>query len=315
MGLARPNEQDFRILIDIYTYRVLSVQQLKQIHFPNTSDYHYRKLRNLYQDGLLIKDRMTDPKSGRKTGTCYYISHKGIEFLIKHGLLNQKDQPFNAARSHNTKMQRHVLTLNELKVQLTNWEWIDGRVIKRELPMENNTKIGGALKRDNDTRYVYLVGEIFNRKNPLKVEQMLAAHEKRISLIDKEIEKYQLKKVIIFVRTEELYSYFYHNYSGFASECWLLPYRWGIYLLKNPDSPIEQYASRKEGLFYKIKDRNYIDMYQGDIQILKTAQAQDKPFSIFTNSLLEKTIKKLVGPNVDIHSVQFQKDKIPLTIQ
>ncbi|MFT9486630.1 MAG: replication-relaxation family protein [Tepidibacillus sp.] len=297
-------ELDLKILSDLYKYRTLSLQQLKKLYFTNSDHYVYRKLSILYKNGLVDRERIIDINTGRKNGSSYYITQKGIDLLNDHQLL-EHNQPYSPRKAKNIRLQPYVLALNELYVQLDLWKWKDGREVKREFGFNNNAQVGGALiDPQGNTRFVYLIGRERKSKsiNPDREKRYIEVQSKRIQMINNEIQVHNLKNVIILIRNPELYKVFYDLYSQTPYECWLFPYKTGINILKSYESPLSKLSNNKNQLFHEINGINVLDLYTADIQRLKNAQRQDQPFQIYTHPELVQAIRLLVGPNVTITS-------------
>lgn len=68
------------ILEDLYYFRTLTIEQIKYVFFPDSSDYVYRKMRDMDKNGLVESVRF-----GR--AARYQITQNGIDLLVEEGRL------------------------------------------------------------------------------------------------------------------------------------------------------------------------------------------------------------------------------------
>jgi hypothetical protein len=184
-------QRDVDILYDLYRYRTLSVDQLKNVHFREKPSYIYRKLSLLKQEGFVDSYRLIALKNNKRGG-CYYVTEKAIDLLEEYELIDQK------RRARDNKVQGpalpHIIEVNELYVQLTHygWQFNPSREVKAKFGMNRSAVIKGSLvNRDGKEFVIYLLEE--------------NSREDMIEQIAREIQAHDLKHVFLFCKGKESY--------------------------------------------------------------------------------------------------------------
>jgi len=182
-------ELDIAILKDLYDYRVLTHQQIKKVHFPNSS-YSHKKIHLLREAGYL----KTKPflVKGQKRGAMYFISDDGINALLEEGVI---DHPRKAQDNRPENRQLPLLVeIHKLYEELTlyGWKFIESRDIKRHYQMNRNAYIMGGLRSKDGRMYgVYLLEE--------------SPHDSTFRTIMTEIKNSVLDRVFIFSKGQDAF--------------------------------------------------------------------------------------------------------------
>jgi len=157
-------EHDVELMQDIAKCRILTVKQLKELHFKNSQSYVYRRIGMLRNYGV-IESR---PLIGHgKEGACVFITPKGAAEI---GL-----NPAIARHNTATHMYRWRADISEIYTQLKplGWDWIDSRAIKDEYDYSPSSLFAGALVRPDGERYLTYVltpQPIYETVNRVKTE-------------------------------------------------------------------------------------------------------------------------------------------------
>jgi hypothetical protein len=218
--------RDINILHDLYQYRTLTAKQINIIHFGNREklDYAYTRLHQLKKENL-IEARPLLTELGRKSASCYFLTDKGIAFLIETGRI----EPTNA-RAKDIRIEgRHlpaIVEVNQFYAELTpQWTFQDSREVKRKYHMNRANLIQGSLQNEEGNEFgLYLI-----QSNP---------EEETLLKLIKEILNERLKHYFIFCKGREGYIAIKNKVREFEKDLILdhlgiLPYNKATEILKN----------------------------------------------------------------------------------
>lgn len=219
-------ERDLALLNSLYNLGAMTMNQIHELVYKNTSQYGRKRVQELIKRGYLVR-----------IGHVYRITDKGLreinittttpakKFLTKYNL----DTKIRLSEIHS-------------KLHAFNWYLQGSRLAKAEFNLNRNSSIEGILRNTltGDKYIVYLLN-----KEPLK---------KTINKIKTEInflQKIFLDRVIIFYLSELGYSYFMDESIYGASRLHLLPHGLGLEILRHMSDPawLHQIVKREMGDF------------------------------------------------------------------
>jgi hypothetical protein len=225
-------ERDLHILADLFKLRVLSTSQIRHLHFRGTEWYVYKRLDHLRTEGYVqhLPSHMKEKNVSVKN--CHYITDKGIRLLVDRGIIEPNNNR-RAAKFLEPHLQRHLLDLNEIYIQIrgTSWEWLNSVEIKTCYNLNRGNKIHGGLRLSGVDYAVYLLHE------NTTAEQVLGIYEE----IKHNREESFLYRTIIFCKSPEAKARFGSFCEGVATH--VLPYsEAGFLILRMMAAP--NYVSR-----------------------------------------------------------------------
>jgi len=220
---------ELSILYDIYRLRTLTSEQVRNVHFSHSKQYHYVKLKNLKKEGYLDSGPLIKTETGRKKATCYWVTDQGIDRLRDAGYVE------SARRAWDNKPKGHrlddVVSVNDLYSELTpyGYEVIDSREWKERFGINRNSMVRAGLQFPNGDEYaVYM---FFSKE----------IQNKTVETLMKQVFEYTMtNKVIILAKHTETYEKIKRAMKPkymVRDEINLLPYDFGIELLKKLKSP------------------------------------------------------------------------------
>lgn len=220
--IKRIVQQDLDILHALYLYRALTTQQI-QTMFNLGEWYVYKKLSALCNSGYTQRKEITGYIVGqRRQGNYFRVSEKGITCLRDYGYPIKR----TANELRVTKYYLpFLLTMNDIMLSLEGhgWAFSDSRKVKAKYQLNRTSSIQGSLTNDYKTEYIcYVVMKSINAMNLAK--------------IDNEIRSEDLRKYIMFTRTELAYQkvikQLLHSNSVAVSEnIKVFPQKFGVYYL------------------------------------------------------------------------------------
>lgn len=159
-GRGRPAKIDYTaVLFDLYRYRTLTVEQIRNVHFQGKGRYVYLALHRMKRNGL-VDSTCRVRKDGKKIAACYYIAEKGIHHLCEQGLIDKPRRAYDnkpVGRKIN-----YLIETNDIYVQLHSkgYEMIDSRDWKARFKMDRNALVKAGLKTADGKEYgVYIFGK------------------------------------------------------------------------------------------------------------------------------------------------------------
>lgn len=159
-------ERDIRLLLDLFQYESLKVQQIRELYFPDTKRYVYRRLELLKKDGY-VKSRPMVVK-GKKVAASYYVTDKAIRLLEELRLIEKRRRSW-ANKPVGGRLP-YVLNRNEMvtKLQPYGWTFINSRDFKTQNNLNRGALLTGALIREDGKEYVLYILENQIREGTLQ---------------------------------------------------------------------------------------------------------------------------------------------------
>jgi len=168
------SERDLKLLMDLYRYTALTIDQIREKYFPESRHYVHRKLSVLRKRGL-IESGPYLMDDGKRVGKCVFITQKGIATLMDYGWLQEEDlklAPRPRELDHNQLLR--LVKLNELDVALkwTGWKWYSSRETKKRYNLNRGARLAGMLRYGHACYGVYYFAEKIDQSeiNHLKSE-------------------------------------------------------------------------------------------------------------------------------------------------
>ena len=149
-------KRDLDILHDLYRYRVLTTEQIKRKHFPDSKYYVNRKLNMLRNSGWITTYSVS--RNGRKGKAHHRLTDRGITQLRKNGY--STEYKADALRVSN-ELLVYLHEANNIMVELSpyGWEMQDSRETKKRYNMNRGDQIHGTLISSDGTEYGFFVLE------------------------------------------------------------------------------------------------------------------------------------------------------------
>jgi len=168
------SDRDLRLLMDLYRFTALTIEQIREKYFPETQYYVHRKLALLRKRGV-VESGPYLVDNGHRLGKCVFITKKGVRVLVDYGWLDEKDINFAPRPRLLDKQQLlRIVKLNELDVRLkwTGWKWFSSRETKQRYNLNRGARLGGMLRYGHDRYGVYYFDDVIERNkiNHLKTE-------------------------------------------------------------------------------------------------------------------------------------------------
>jgi len=220
---GRPPVIDYHgIMYDLYRYRILTVEQIRKVHFRGREKSTYTTLDRLKRKGWVDSTCKVN-KQGKKVAACYYITGRGLTELVSEGKVH------NPRRAYDNKPEGKkipfLVDINDLYADLSpsGYEMIDAREWKNIHNMNRNALVKAGLRTIDGKDYgVYLFETDVN-------EQITLSRIKREIL-----DNGQSNRFIMFFKGMTAYNKFkkhMDNVELTKGEMCLLPYRLGRRLL------------------------------------------------------------------------------------
>ncbi|MES1045606.1 replication-relaxation family protein [Bacillus sp. Gen3] len=210
------------LLFDLYRYRTLTVEQIRQIYFKERENTVYVALHRLKNKGWIDSTCRVNGK-GKKVAACYYITEKGLTELIREGKVK------NPRRAYDNKPEGkkipYLIDINDLYTDLCHigFEMIDAREWKEKYHMNRNSLVKAGLRTPDSKEYgVYLF------ESDVSEQVTLPRFKREIS------DNGQSNRFIIFFKGMQAYTKFKKQLSSeelTKGEMCLLPYKFGRRLL------------------------------------------------------------------------------------
>lgn len=189
-------QRDLDILLDLYTYRTLTTDQINKRYFDNrkNKDYLYRRMYLLRKRNLITSYPLLY-ENGLKKTSCYRLTDKGIRTLIDYGLLDENEVKkirswhFNIP---NPLQLQFIVDANTVMVELSEsgWNMLDSRTVKEEHQMDKNNRVLGMLiNQDGHEHALYIF-----QNNPTDIT---------ITRIVNEIQKEKYQNVICLCKGQD----------------------------------------------------------------------------------------------------------------
>lgn len=247
-------QRDLNILADLYRYRTLSGQQIKNVHFREKPKYIYRKL------SLLKKEQLIESIQGvwlknKKKGGCYFITEKGISLLKEHKMIESQQR-----RARDNKITGpalpHVIEINDLYSELIHygWEFVPSREVKASEGMNRSALVRGALKDRRGKEYIVYFLEHDSK-------------DETIERIANELKLHSFPNVIVLCKGKESYYKFQEAakpvvVSGSLN---VIPYPFALQVLKYfTDESIYFQLFSQYGMVTPIQAKNGFAEYEID---------------------------------------------------
>jgi DNA-binding PadR family transcriptional regulator len=107
-------ERDKDVMKGIAKTKLLTVDQIKRLYF-NLSDHVYRRMKQLEKAGFVTSRPHVERKTGRKIGTCYYLTEMGFNLI---GQEHYNPRLLIEPRKHDYRVK-----VSEIFTQLTPIGW------------------------------------------------------------------------------------------------------------------------------------------------------------------------------------------------
>ncbi|OUM84896.1 MAG: hypothetical protein BAA01_03025 [Bacillus thermozeamaize] len=216
--VRRIQQLDLDILHSLYKYRILTVPQLRKLHFANS--YTYRKLSILKNSGFVTTEPLLH--RGRKATSLYRLTDRGICLLQEHGLITQTIKSSDL-KIHPDRRTYHLQT-NDILIDLSlaGWQVMDSRETKAKYRIDRGDLVQGCItNRDGQSWLVYLFLYDAEDVTVVKALNQIGTHNQNVAVFfrgQQSMDKFIEKQALLGVVT--------------SGEMLLLPYEYGIHLLR-----------------------------------------------------------------------------------
>lgn len=156
LGELAVTERELNILKDLYEYRVLTTEQIREKYFEGTKqavNYVLNKLRKR----KMIRSKILKGSRENKKGYAYHrLTETGMECLARHGV-SVEGQVQNLYI--NTEHVYYVLLANDIIMSLTKagWKALDSRKVKQKYNLDQGMQIHGMLFDPEGKSYGFYV--------------------------------------------------------------------------------------------------------------------------------------------------------------
>lgn len=196
VAIKNYTERDFNLLLDIFNYRMLTINQINKLHFGNRDNirYIYLKMHLLKKEGLITTQPIIGDR-GRKIAAAYLLTDKGISFLYANNLISHKMRA-KELRAEYHQLQ-YIIDANDLYAELKHhgWKVLDSRATKRKYNINRANLIQGSLTDVSGVEYGFYT--LSHNPEELTVVKIL-----------NEINNSQLKNILVFCKSQEAYKLF-----------------------------------------------------------------------------------------------------------
>ena len=165
-------DRDMKLLQDLFRYRTLTINQIRQLYFEaHDESYVYKRLGRLQQHHyVLVRSRFI---ANNKVGIVS-ISERGIRTLVQKKLISEDEVVrANHLRKLNTDYHlKNSLDARTLYVRLRGdgWEFKDGREFKIEKNLNRGNKVLGVLISPDGIEYpLFIMDRNFKDRTIAKV--------------------------------------------------------------------------------------------------------------------------------------------------
>ncbi|MEL7564975.1 MAG: replication-relaxation family protein [Dehalobacterium sp.] len=176
-------ERDKEVMAGIAKTKTLTANQIMRLYF-NGKRYAYQRMKQLEKTGFVTSRPHVERDTGRKKGTCYYLTDVGFNVI---GRPHYNPRLLIEPRKHDYREK-----VSEIFTQLTpiGWNFAGSVEAKEENSLNRNAKLICMLSRKNPNVYlgkeeygVYLLSE-----NPMldtinKIQAEISKNEKVIKQI------------------------------------------------------------------------------------------------------------------------------------
>jgi DNA-binding PadR family transcriptional regulator len=152
------HDRDLNILLDLYNFRALTTEQIKEKFFPTTKFYVNKVLHNLRKDGFISSNILKGSRKNKKGISYHRLTENGLECLAVNGKsVNGQIQNLYVKPSQ----LHYILLANELMVDLSvsGWEVWDSRRLKKEYNLDIRMNILGLLIAPDGRKYGFYIME------------------------------------------------------------------------------------------------------------------------------------------------------------
>lgn len=211
---------DLAILRNLYRYRVLTTQQIRQKFFKDSNQYVYKKMYVL-KNSRWVKAFPITRENGQKLTSGYRLTDTGIALLKQQGdNITHNADDLKVSKATLT----YLLTTNDIMVHLhPEWAFRDSREIKNRYNLNRGDMIQGAFVGKGDIDYAFYV-------------LLHHTHEVNINKMVREIKTSNMAHHIIFTKGKSSFDRFIehamkNNLMTGGSLC-IVPYGFGLRYFK-----------------------------------------------------------------------------------
>jgi hypothetical protein len=226
--VRRIQQLDLDILYSLYRHRILTVPQLRRLHFANS--YVYKKLHILKNSGYVTTEPLL--KRGRKYTSLYRLTDRGIGLLCEYGLVSQNvksgDLKIHADR------QAYHLHVNDILIELSlaGWQVMDSRETKARHNIDRGDLVQGCItNRDGQSWFIYLFLQDAEEVSVIKALNQIGTHNRDVAVFfmgQRSMDKFIEKQALLGTVT--------------SGQMLLLPYEYGLHLLRTYQT-VEDYLN------------------------------------------------------------------------
>lgn len=176
-------KRDRKVISGIAKTKMLTVDQIKRLYF-NSGHHAYRRMKQLEKVGYVTSRPHVARKTGRKIGTCYYLTDMGFNLI---GQKHYNPRLLIEPRKHDYRVK-----VSEIFTQLTpvGWEFMSSVEVKEKNNLNRNTKLACMISRKNPKVYsdkeeycIYLMGENPMLDTVTKIQAEIKKNEKEIKSV------------------------------------------------------------------------------------------------------------------------------------
>lgn len=152
-------DREVAVLYDLYTFRALTTEQIREKHFANSRGYVDQVLFRLRKEGFIKTSTVANSRPGRKGYSCHRLTEKGVDCLLTQKI--KVDTPIQNLYVKPQQMN-YLLMFNELAMKLGNTEWkvMDSRSVKKRYNLDARSNIQGLVIDTAGIEYgVYILNE------------------------------------------------------------------------------------------------------------------------------------------------------------
>lgn len=198
-------KKDILILWDLYQYRVLNKQTIKDRYFPNSKCYVDQRIKILKYNKCIKTGTYgggVGERKGKKGFPFYQITQKGISVLRERGYTAKQNEDMLRIQE---KAIPYYVEVGRIALNVTPYGWAfkDSRAIKKEFHLNRGDQIHGSLTSPNGTEYGFYVLEAatteLNMRKTIKEISRLNNRENRTKT---------LRNFIIFAKGQDSIDHF-----------------------------------------------------------------------------------------------------------
>lgn len=145
------SDKEYEILDDLYTYRVMTTDQIKKKHFNNQGTYVNKVLWNMRNKNLIKTQVLNNSRKGKRGYSYHRLTETGLSCLGKHDNFVEGQSSLYVK----PKQVPYLLMVSELVSELANTEWEiwDSRKVKKEYNLDSRMNIQGLALSPERKRY------------------------------------------------------------------------------------------------------------------------------------------------------------------